>query len=193
MRFSDEEYLRAWKQDGVWPKIHDSMFTLFSSTFESKSVCDICCCTGLLGQHIKDTHGIKVCAIEGDKAWVERGKLWGTNVPTLNEWILPETLPTVLMWLKDHEVTGLVARRCISELFGSDIKGKHLKAPNYVWAERLTAALVAAGIREIWLEGRANQGRSVHPIPSTDAEAKCFESGFKISDRYRDAAYLTAQ
>lgn len=193
MRFSDEEYLRAWKEEGVYPKIHDKIYQLFATTCESDSVLDLCACTGLLGQRIQDKMGLNVVAVEGDPAWIERGKRWGTNIPTLEVWVLPNTLKTFTDWIRSNEVTGIVARRCISELFGNDAKGRPLKAPDFVWSKVFTDAILDAGIKEIWLEGRADQGRSVHPVPDTETEAKCFFSGFKLDETYKTCAYLTAK
>lgn len=191
LRFSDEEYLRAWSEEGLYPKIHNIIYTLFSSTHEAESVVDLCCCTGLLGQHIKDVNNVSVVAVEGDEAWIERGKKWGTNVETLNLWVLPNTLEVFTSFLKEHKVTGITARRCISEIFGNDDKGRHLKEPNWAWAKIFTDAIIGAGVNEIWIEGRANQGRSTHCIPDTPTEAKCFSSGFKITEEYKTATYLT--
>lgn len=191
MRFSDEEYLRAWKEEGNYPKIHDTLYTLFASTYQSKTVMDLCSCTGLLGQRIKDVNKINVVSVEGDPAWIARGNKWGTNVPVLELWILPETLPRFTQFIEDNEVTGICARRCISEIFGNDAKGRHLKSPNWEWAETFTKAILNAGIKEIWIEGRANQGRSTHCIPDTATEARCFGSRFKIEEEYRTCAYLT--
>lgn len=191
MRFSDEEYLRDWKDNGIFPKIHNNIFNLVASTCESETVLDLCACTGLIGQRLQDKLGLKVVAIEGDPAWVERGAKWGTNIPTLNIWVLPDTLPKVLDWITKNQVTGIVARRCISELFGNDSKGKHLATPNWLWAAEFTEAIVDAGVRELWLEGRADQGRSTHCIPDTETEIKCFSSHFKPYEWYGKCAYLT--
>lgn len=191
MRFSDEEYLRAWKEDGVWPKIHSTIYTLFSSTYEGRSFLDLCCCTGLIGQHIQDVNKAKVVAVEGDPAWIQRGKKWGIDVPVFELWVLPHTLRSFISFIEQNEVTGIVARRCISEIFGNDEKGRHLKTPNWDWAATFTSAILEAGVNEIWIEGRADQGRSTHCIPDTETEAKCFSTGFKVTDRYKTAAYLT--
>lgn len=190
MRFSDEEYLRAWKEDKIFPKIHQRIFDLFSMTFEAESVIDLCCCTGLIGQHIKEMHGINVVGVEGDPNWIERGKKWGIELPIYELWITPDTLATFLDIIKKEKVTGIVARRCISELFGNDEKGRRLKSPNWPWAEQFSEKILNAGITELWFEGRADQGRSVHPIPGTDEEIQCFSSKYKLAERYQTCAYM---
>lgn len=192
MRFSDEEYLTDWRDKGVFPKIHQDIFTLFSTTFESDSVLDLCCCTGLLGQHIKEAYGITVVGAEGDPKWIERGRQFGVNIPTLEVFIKRSTLKAFVDWIKSHEVTGIIARRCISELFGNKEDGyTMLTEPDWQFAKQFTEAIVGAGVKELWLEGRADQGRSVHPIPDTETEIRCFTPLFTLQDTYRKCAYLT--
>lgn len=191
MRFSDEEYLRAWRDEKVWPKIHNNIYNLVASTCEATSVLDLCACTGLLGQRLQDTMGLNVVAIEGDAAWIDRGNKWGTNIPTLHTWVYPETMPAIITFIQKHEVTGIVARRCLSELFGNDRKHNMLSEPNWEWATEFSRIISDAGVTEFWVEGRAEQGRSVHPIPNTTMEAACLESHFEVRETYNKCAYLT--
>ena len=87
MRFSDKEYLEDWRDNGVFPKIHNDIYTLFGTTWMNDSVCDLCCSTGLLGQRVKEGFGLDVCSIEGDLKWIERGRKYGINIPCLNLYI----------------------------------------------------------------------------------------------------------
>jgi hypothetical protein len=119
MRFHDESYLKDWSENGRFPAIHDDIFQLFAQTHESESVIDLCCCTGLLGQRVHEVLGVKVCGLEGNRRWIERGCKWGIQYPIIELMVKAPTLPQLSDWLKKNDVTGLLARRCVSELFGS--------------------------------------------------------------------------
>lgn len=191
--FDNEEYLRAWKEEGVFPRIHRDMFNLFSSTFECNSVLDMCSCTGLLGTHIMEYHKIPAFGLEGNETWLARADKWGITLPTLRCWIGPETLDEVVDFIKDNKINGMVARRCLAELFAYDSNFKLMKKPDMVWAKKLTTAFVDAGIKEIWMEGgKPMKNPETHPVPNTDAGIKCFAPAYRVSERLNECVYMVA-
>lgn len=193
--FSKESYLKDWKERQIFPRIHDDMFRLFSSTFTCSSVLDMCSCTGLLGVRIRDFHGVPVVGLEGNLEWIDRGKKWGVDIETLNCWIGPKTLPVVDDFMKQHKVDGIVARRCLAELFGYGPDGKLRKGgPDYEWAETLTKRWVQLGVKEIWIEGgKPMRNPESHPVPNTDIGITCFSPAYELAERYRECAYLIAR
>ena len=49
--FDDDKYLKQFKEDQIYPKIHDDIFYLASNT-EGNNVLDIGCCYGLLSHRL---------------------------------------------------------------------------------------------------------------------------------------------
>lgn len=186
IRYNDESHLEKWANQGVYPRIHDDIFTLFMQTFESDSVLDLCCAIGILGTRIHEKAGIKVCGVELLEKNITRAKNWGVPIEIKELSIERSTIPEFVEWIKKNEVTGIVARRCISELFGNNPDNK----VDWEWTEIWTGAVADAGVKEIWIEGRADQGRSVHPIPDTLTEIKCLSSRYNVREFYKNTAYL---
>lgn len=186
IRYNDESHLKNWKEEGSFPKIHDDIFTLFMQTFESDSVLDLCCAIGILGTRIHEKAGVDVCGVELLEKNIDRARTWGVPVEIKQLSIERATLPTFVAWLKHNEVTGIVARRCLSELFGNTPDEK----VDWEWTKIWTGAAADAGVKEIWIEGRADQGRSVHPIPDTATEIKCLSSRYDVRETYKNTAYL---
>lgn len=185
-RFNDVSYLQKWSDNGTYPRIHNDIFELFMRTFESQSILDLCCATGLLGTRIKEKAFLDVCAIEAEQKNIDRGVEWGIPIPILKLFIERGTLPQFIKWIESNEVTGIVARRCISELFGNTPDNE----VDWEWAEIWTNAIADAGVREVWLQGRADQGRSVHCIPDTATEIECLSSRYTVMDTLKETAYL---
>jgi hypothetical protein len=185
-RYNAESYLEAWTDKGVYPKIHDPVFNLFMTTFESESVLDLCCATGMLGTRINEKAGIQVCGVEWLEKNIRRARKYGVSIPIREMKIERETLNDFVDWIKKNEVTGIVARRCISELFGNT----PTNTIDWEWAELWTNAVADAGVKEFWIEGRADQGRSVHCIPDTETEIECLSFRYTVSEVQGKTAYL---
>lgn len=191
MRFSDEQYLLDWKNKGRFPKIHDDIFQLIASTVEADSVMDICCSTGLLGQRVSEKIGIDVIGVEGHTPWIQRAKKFGNPLTIVELLIEPQTMDALVAVVAKHKITGIIARRCLSELFGNKGIGVSADKANFEFADVFSATLADAGVEEFWIEGRADQGRSTHPIPDTTTEIRCLQAGFEPAELYRNCAYLT--
>lgn len=194
MAFDSEDYLADWRDRGKWPDIHDEITELVAQTYQGRSVLDFCASTGILGQRLQDQLRLKVCATEWLAESIERGRSFGINVPTQHLRLLPGdgTLEHFVAWLREHEVTGIVARRCLSDVFGGP-GGNPWPAIDYGWAREWCAAVVEAGVRELWHQGRAFSKRSVHPIPNTAAELSCLATHFTVAETTKNCAYVVAR
>ena len=186
IRYNDESHLRTWKDEGKFPRIHDDIFTLFMQTFEAESVIDLCCAIGILGTRIHEKAGVEVCGVELLEKNITRAQKWGVPIPIRQLSIERATLVSFTDIIRERGATGIVARRCISELFGNTPDNR----VDWEWANLWTEAVADAGVTEIWIEGRADQGRSVHPIPDTATEVKCLSSRFSVEETHRNCAYL---
>jgi hypothetical protein len=186
IRYNDESYLAAWRDEGKFPRIHDNIFTLFMQTFEADSVIDMCCATGLLGTRISEKTGIDVVGVELLEKNIVRAKKFGVEMEFFQMFIERRTLPAFVNLIKERKATGIVARRCISELFGNTPD----QTVDWEWSRIWSAAVAEAGIKEIWIEGRADQGRSVHPVPDTATEIRCLESRYYVDETLKGCAYL---
>lgn len=152
IRYNDESYLAAWRDEGKFPRIHDNIFTLFMQTFEADSVIDMCCATGLLGTRISEKTGIDVVGVELLEKNIVRAKKFGVEMEFFQMFIERRTLPAFVNLIKERKATGIVARRCIRELFGNTPD----QTVDWKWSRIWSAAVAEAGIKEILIEGRAD-------------------------------------
>lgn len=174
-RYDDDSYLEAWQSKREYPKIHKNMYELVTATITSKTVMDLCCSTGLLGQHVAD-FGANVIGVEALQKSIDKAKSFGIEIPLIQLNIDNNSIDVLCEIIANNSVTGIIARRCLSELFVTEDK----TSIDFKWANLFTKKIVEAGIKEIWVEGRAEQGRSVHPIPNTETEIVCLESLFDV-------------
>lgn len=186
MRFNDPGHLEAWKNEGRFPKIHDDIFALFSTTFEAESVLDLCCSIGLIGQHIHEAYGIPVCRVDGDEKALALSESYGVALPTLHTKVEPATLPAIVTFIRAAQVTGITARRCIAELFGHEASD----VVEYEWGDAFSAAVQEAGVTEMWIEGHARTSVATHSIPTTEGEIAVLGDRWVVDERLREAAYL---
>lgn len=184
-RFNDTSYLEQWKKDRTYPSIHSNIFNLISSTVESTSIVDICCSTGLLGQHVSDL-GLDVFGVEYSETSIANAKKYGIEMPIYQMHIDRSSINDLCKLISENGATGLLARRCLSELFVA----RDGESIDFDWANIFSQKIIKAGIKEVWIEGRADQGRSTHPIPDTETEIKCLEGFFKVVDKYKKCAKL---
>lgn len=187
-RYNDVVHLKRWSTGGGHPRIHDDIYNLIMQTIEAEALIDMCCAIGLLGTHVQESLGATVIGVEADKTNRERAATYGVPIPMVPLFIDRSTIGTFADLIREHSVTGILARRCISELFGNTPD----KKVDWEWTKIFSGAIADAGVTEIWIEGRADQGRSVHPVPDTATEVACLESRFEVAERYRNCAYLRA-
>jgi len=193
-RFNSTTYVDHYKVTGRFPKIHDNLFNLITETWEGGSFIDVCCSTGLLGQRLIDKLGVMCCGIEGDSRAITAGKQGGVQMTVYQTYIDEKSLANLSRILSDHDVNTVVMRRCVSELFA---KGMPLGVGNTVqtelkpgFAEKFIDTLLAAGVDEIYLQGRAESASSKHVIPNVEAEIKFFSTHYDVRVKRGQCAYL---
>lgn len=183
MRYDSIERLRAWQLRGAFPQIHADIAGIIQAYVRGDRMLDLCCSYGLLGQRLMATGATKVCGIESESDTVAAARSAGIAVDILELNIARETLPAVVALITTNALTVVVARRCIPELFPHDPQ----------WAIDFAAAINAAGIMEIVLEGRAPVARPAHRIPTVEAEVACFAGSYREVRRIGQCSYLVAK
>lgn len=162
-RFNSTEYLDAWKATGKYPAIHDGIFRLIKQGVEPEvgRVVDLGSSTGLLTRRLWG-HGYDVCGVETSRAAVAAGreaatygsgKLIGPEV--YRHQLIPGQFHDFALWLIEHEVRVVVARRVLPEL---DDYG--------VTPAMLSGVLIHAGVEHLFVEGRAPRAHATHRLPT---------------------------
>jgi hypothetical protein len=177
-RFDSQTYLDDWKASGRFPRIHDQIFAVVKAWAPAGVVClDLCCCTGLLAQRLKDA-GFGACGVDGDRDALERARAAGVDAPLIPLTIDETTLPTFGPMVAALGVGTVVARRCLPELSGGD--------PAMV--RRIVDVLLDAGVGQLIIEGRVNSARSTHPLACVNDEIAA--TGLKVAFTAGNVAVL---
>lgn len=181
VRFNAQTYLDEYRSSGKFPRIHDTLFNWTISRMRGDTVLDVCGSTGLLARRFIRSGKLAV-GVEGEKDSIERG-VWGEDQPVKEMWISPETVWEMSDWMKHHQVTTVVARRCISELI-----------PVF---PVIGEVFISGGAKELFLEGRQRVAKPTHPCPDIDHEIMPFigtwegcKPTWKVIARHKECAHL---
>lgn len=181
MRYNSPERLEEWKATGAFPAIHNDIFSYAASYLTTTRVLDLCCSYGLLGQRMV-TFGLVdfACGVDAEMDTIEAAKAAGITIPLYGLKITPETLDQFISIIREHKVNGIIARRCISELFPLQP----------AWAIQFADAVREAGVLEFILEGRAIVPKPTHPIPTIAEEVACLVSAYREANRTGQCSYM---
>lgn len=181
MRYDDPRHVETWQELGVYPAIHRPMVDVALNDLElSAPVLDLCSSTGLLGHRLRGLAGMPVCALEGDRAVVDRSTLAGiysaTELPCLQIKLNAGNMPSSLRaWLLEHNVKSVLARRCLMEL------------SKVLSLAELAKVMHRAGVETIVLEGH-RPGRD-RMLPA-DAQAEPFLGPYRLTRKAGDVRTL---
>jgi len=198
MAFDSEEYLKTWRETGRFPKIHDEIADLVAQTYTTKpdeAILDFCGSIGILGQRIQDENKLRVVGAEWLQKSIDSGVAGGVTVRTKQIRVLPtdDSLAEFAAYISEENVSGIAARRCLSDVFGGTTEEKPWDEPDYDFATQWCAAVVDAGVREMWVQGRAWSPLATHPLPHTNSEIACLGTHFTVDERTKNCAYLKAR
>lgn len=169
-RFNSTEYLDAWKATGKYPVIHDGIVRLFVAGVQQDvgRVLDLGSSTGLLTRRLWGK-GYDVVGVETSRAAVAAGREAGTYIAegrdapagpeVYRHQLLPGQLHDFGVWLLEHQIKAVVARRVLPEL---DDYG--------VTPAMLSDVLVHAGVEHLFVEGRAPRAHTTHRLPTLTQE-----------------------
>jgi hypothetical protein len=182
-RFNSPEHLETWKTRGRYPAIHDGIADAAASLMRGKQLLDLGCSYGLLGARIAKGAGQGMAlGIEADGKVIDAAKTAGVRVFFNQIRITDETLSLVSVLVRDHDIDVVIARRILPELFGDDLDlGRHF-----------ASEMAAAGVKEIFVEGRVVSGRSTNALASIDAEVGMLSGSYREVRRIKAVSYLQA-
>lgn len=172
--FDDDKYIKQFKENQIYPKIHDDIFHLASNT-EGNNVLDIGCCYGLLSHRLSKK--FNVTGIEANEHYCEKAIY--NNI--INMKINYETLSEFKDILLDHKIDIVVCRRVIPELY--DCGGETL-------IRKIEKTLYECNVKYIILEGRTVSKRSVHKLKSIDNEIEILSNDYFLDKKYKRCARL---
>lgn len=166
-RFNSPEYLDVWKATREYPAIHDGIFRLIVSEVEPEigNMLDLGSSTGLLTRRLWGQM-YSICGVESSRAAVNAGRAAATygdgtlvGPPVYRHQLLPGELHDFGVWLLEHQIKAVVARRVLPEL---DDYG--------VTPAMLSDVLVHAGVEHLFVEGRAPRKHATHRLPTLEQE-----------------------
>ncbi len=180
MRFDDPGHLEAWRRTGRFPEIHDGIFALIDEAARGTRFLDLCCNAGLLGERIRrQVPDAFVIGVDASEAAIQAGTAAGVGFERRMMRVEAATFGELAAWVREQRVTVLVARRCLPEL----LSGTPLRAT-------FAKELAAAGITEVFLQGRAANVQATNALPSVEHEVAAMAPLYKARVLRGQLAYL---
>ncbi len=191
MRFDDDGYLKAFKESGAYPAIHDDIFNLINNCCTGRKALDLCCSTGLLGHRLafNAANPLPAMGVDADKDAIQRGIAAGVKIYMQCLRLQNYNLSFFGQVLAGDGTEVLIARRCLPELLG----WRTSQAPTDAQREMLAAfprVLRDAGVKEIFLEGRRYSVGSVSTLPNVAAEVAAMAPYYNEVKRHKECSYL---
>ncbi len=186
-RFNSSEHLYDWQRTGRYPKIHDDIYNLIRSEVDTAdgAMLDLGSSTGLLARRLEGA-GFNVTGIEADAKAIEAGKVAGTygRAVSVCHWLLtPDEMPKLFDFIDSRRIRIVVARRVLPELDNAGVT-----------PELLGATLADAGVRHLFLEGRAPRQGATHRLRSVTDEIAELEHRWKTTTLdIKHSVYLTVK
>jgi hypothetical protein len=190
MAFDSIELLNMWKDRGTFPKIHDNMAYAAVLTLQGPNVLDLCCSYGLLGRRIlgQVPQVRKMYGIDADFGVIQSSKEAGLthDMEIWHAKIVPGTEDLLYNFVTERQITSIVARRALPELFSEDP----------AWGKQVIERLWELGVKEWLIEGRVQSKRSTNALAGLIDEVELLSDCYTIEPRPdlpRNIAYLVAK
>jgi hypothetical protein len=183
MRFNSPEHLDTWKRRGRYPSIHDAVCDAAFAFMRGSRLLDLGCSYGLLGARIAKENGQGIpVGIEADQSVIDAGRDAGVEIGYHQLRVGGETLSELASIIELERVDVMIARRVLPELFGHEV------LVGSVFAQKMAAA----GIKEMFVEGRVVSARSTNALASIDAEVAMLAGSYREVRRIKAVSYLQA-
>lgn len=181
MRFDSVEHLEAWRDLGVYPKIHDAVAGAIVTFMQGSRILDLGCSYGLLAQRIMAQLGTQAAVgVDSDAKAIRLAEAAGIGVTLYRMRIAGDTLPQLVRIVKRHDIDVIAARRILPELFGDDLE----------LGRAFAREMAAAGVREMFIEGRVVSESSVNALRSIDEEVALVAGSFREDRRIAAVSYV---
>ena len=177
MGFADDQYIKEYKEQHTYPKIHDDIYSMHKH-IDCKNIMDLGCCTGLLATHLSETYGT-VIGIEPNKNYLKKAPKT-PQVKYYNFPITPKTLGVLDKVIKKHNIDTIFGRRVMPEIYNYGGE-KLIKSLNKLFYNN--------NIRNIVLEGRIESKNSTHNLSNINKEIQYFKD-YDIKYTYKNCAIL---
>lgn len=186
MRFDSPEHLEAWAKTGKWPEIHTPVTNMALNMLYGMRLVDLGCSYGLLGARLRAVLGLQaVLGIDADADVLEAARVHAVPIHLTHMRIEPTTVGIALLRqeVERFNADSMVCRRILPELFGENL------GIGRAWA----GAMVAAGIKEMIVQGRVDSARSTNPLHNVDAEIEILAGAYALIRKEGSVAYLRAR
>lgn len=181
MRFDDPQHIETFQRRGAFPRIHDAIAGFVIGFSRGTRFLDLCCCYGLLGERLHRA-GFVVIGVDANPKVIERGQAAGIEIPLFPLRVGRDTLGELMDLIDEHDISGIVARRALPELFDRD------PALGGEFFERARGI----GVKEVFLEGRAPTRNAVSALATLEAEIHLAQPWFALDRRQGQCARLVA-
>ena len=181
MRFHSTEHLEQWAKSGKFPDIHCDIFNFILQESDCKYFLDLGACFGLLAQRVNEKMPNANCiGVEANKGFIESAKKYGIKANIIHLNINTNTIKELTRIISINKTQAIIARRIMPELWGQNIIG----------GIEFAREVRDAGIKEIFLQGRAKTKNATNQLHSLEAEIKMFDGIYKTQTKNGDIAKL---
>jgi hypothetical protein len=179
MRFNSIEYIFAYSKTGIFPAIHKNIANMALDHVQGRSGLDLCCSYGLLGQQLANRGGYVMAGIDSNFKAVDLAQIY-VDMPVYQIRVDRNNLDKIRNTVYVRDITFIVARRCLPELFGDDLE----------WGIDFFAAMREYGVRELVLEGRVKTKNATNALHSLEAEIDLVSDSYTPYQQTGNVAYL---
>ena len=174
MRYSSDEYVKAYIKNGSFPKIHEDIALVARKMPDAGklSAIDLGACTGLLTKRMS-LFFKSVTGIESSDDYISRS-VPGVNIKIFR--ITPDNVSKLGALISGYD--AIIARRVFPELHDAKV------------ANFLPPIFYKAGIKYILLEGRKKVKRPANPLWNADLEARLFSEYYTVIEQYKEIRLL---
>ena len=178
MRYNDDTYIKNFIEHGIYPKIHDDIYSL-DRYLDNSNVLDLGCCTGLLSRHLAETHNF-VIGVDSEAKYIEKA-IKHNNIQYIQMEINESTLEDFHKILVCNNIAIIYARRIIPEVY--ETGGKDL-------VNHLIQTMYDSKVEYLVVEGRKSNRNAVNPLKSIEEEVTALKQRYEVIRKYKNCAIM---
>lgn len=178
MAYDNLEYIKTYKKTGVYPRIHNNIFSQ-TEYVPVKNVLDLGCSIGILTHRLGNVYD-NVVGIEPNRKSLENA-IFKDNVTFYNFEVNKDKLKLLKKVIEKHNIEAVFARRVISEIYTTG--GEEL-------LYELSDLFKECEIKYLVIEGRIDTKRATHYLNNVDKEIRYFINNYKLINTYNNCRVL---